>query len=139
MINAIDVLRVLEAFRTLKAASDIPEDAKKLIAAELLPLVPPDIMTPNAKATSEYVRNTLREYITDGNANRKAEEARIGAKEVPAIRQPLRPENHQEVAGSGDRDRVQEPSKGAMGRPGVAGEEARGDEKRQARKAARRS
>lgn len=131
MIHSIDVLRVLEAFKSLKASSDIPEATKKLIAAELLPLVPPEIMAPNAKATCEYVRNTLREYISDGTTDRKAEKARSDAKEGSPSQETVSPEGA-EVG------RTTKPPEAAMGRPGVESQEARSDEKRQARKASRR-
>lgn len=153
MINAIDVLRVLEVFKALKASSDIPDETKKLIAAELLSSVPPEIMAPGAKVTSDTIRNMIKGYINDGRSNgsaeaarkapespRKAEEAGLGTQEVPEIRQSLPAEIIEEVAGSGDRHRVEESPEGTLGRPGVAGEEARSHEGRKgARKAARRS
>lgn len=163
MINAIDVLRVLESFKALKATDEIPNDTKKRIAGELLTLVPSELMVPSAKITAETIRDLLKAYITDGNRPREAritggtpeaearkapegtsapketQETGVGPKEVPEVSQSVRPSHQQEVAGTGDRDRVQEPPKGTLGRPGVAGKEARSDEKRKGQgKATRR-
>lgn len=163
MINAIDVLRVLESFKALKATNEIPNDTKKRIAGELLALVPSELMVPTAKVTAETVRDLLKAYITDGNtprearttggapeaearkapegtsAPKEAQEAGVGAKEVPEVSKSVRPPNQQEVAGTGDRDRIQEQAQRTLGRPGVASKEARSDEKRKGQgKAARR-
>lgn len=160
MINAIDVLRVLESFKALKAHDDIPLDTKRRITGELLTLVPQEIMAPGAKVTSETVRNLLKAYVTDESrtdehrraaeakarkapeeptASREAQEAGVGPQEVASIGEPMSPEVHEEVAGAGDRHRVEKSAQGTLGRPGVAGEEARGHEKRKGQgKAARR-
>lgn len=67
MINAIDVLKVLDTFDSLVARKSIPDDTKKLIAAELLASVPPEIMAPGCKNTSEAVRSIIRDYIGVSN------------------------------------------------------------------------
>lgn len=162
MINAIDVLRVLESFKALKATDDIPTDTKKRIAGELLTLVPSELMVPSAKVTAETVRDLLKAYITDGNRPREArvtggapeaearkapegttapqetQEAGVRAQEVPDVSQSSSSSNQKEVAGTGDRHRINEQPEQALGRPGVAGKEARSDEKRKAGKAPRR-
>lgn len=163
MINAIDVLRVLEAFKALKATDDIPSDTKKRIAGELLTLVPSELMVPSAKVTAETIRDLLKAYINDGNRPREArttggtpeaearkapegrretkeaQETGVGSKEVPEVGQSVRSSHQQEVAGTGDRDRLQEQTEGTLGRPRVASKEARSDEKRKGQgKATRR-
>ena len=156
MINAIDVLRVLEAFKALKATDDIPIDTKRRIAGELLTLVPMEIMVPSAKVTSETVRDLLKAFINDGkpsnsheakarkapeepSAPRAPQEAGVRSKESPAREDLVSSEVHDQVAGTGVGLRLNEPPEGALERPRVAGEKARGDEKRKAGKAPRRS
>ena len=160
MINAIDVLRVLESFKALKTHDDIPIDTKRRITGELLALVPSELMVPGAKVTSETVRDLLKAYVTDENnredrrtaeaqarkapeeplAPREAQEAGVGTQEVPGIREPMPPTLLEEVAGTRDRDCVAESAEGTLGGPRVAGKEARRHEVRKGQgKATRRS
>ncbi len=139
------MLKVLDAFEALVDRKTITDDAKKRIATELLASVPPEIMAPGCKNTSDAVRSIIRDYIgvnNDGSNPGKAKEARSGTKEIPSSEETVSPKVQQEVAGSGDRDRVQEPPKGTLGRPGVEGVEAGKGEVRHGippRKANRRS
>ena len=118
MIHAIDVLRVLDVFEATIDRKNIPDDAKKAIALELLASVPHEIMAPGCKSTSDAVRSIIRDYIGikhDRSSPEKAEEARSGTKESPAEGNEDRtagsPPNHKEVAGAGDRNRLKKRSR----------------------------
>ena len=84
MYTALDVLKVLEVFEATKASKDFDSTEKRLIASELLTLVPHEIMAPGCKGTSAVVREKIKAYLKDTNGTRETKEARHIAQEVPA-------------------------------------------------------
>lgn len=117
MIQAIDVLKVLDAFEALVDRKNVSDDAKKLIATELLASVPHEIMAPGCKNTSDAVRAIIRDYIgvkndrtnpgnggirssAEAEARKVPEDGRIGQEKA----EEARPES-QEVSSEGAKDR----------------------------------
>lgn len=152
MIHAIDVLKVLDAFEALVDRKNINDDAKKAISRELLASVPQEIMAPGCRNTSEAVRSIIGTYLgikndrrNSGNGGnrtaeeetRKTEEGR-GAREAPKAGSKSEESSSREETMPAKRPEVEREAPqahSAVAGPGMESQEARTDEKRQARKA----
>lgn len=117
MIHAIDVLKVLDAFEALVDRKNVPDDAKKLIATELLASVPHEIMAPGCKNTSDAVRAIIRDYIgvkndrtnpgNGGNRSPAEAEARTATEDGGIGQEEAKEAGHkpQEVSSEGAKER----------------------------------
>lgn len=89
MTNAVFVLSVLDAFENMKDSKALSPDDKKLVARELLSVIPEDIMAPACRNTSNAVRTVIREYLGVASASPKesqkesAPSAEISSAESP--------------------------------------------------------
>lgn len=152
MIHAIDVLKVLDAFEAVVDRKSLNEETKKAIARELLASVPHEIMAPGCKNTSEAVRSLIGTYLgikndrrDSGNGGHRAAEEETGATKEGRGAREAEEAGHKSQEGPSRAETVP-PARPEVGReasqahspvagPGMAGEKARTDEKRQARKA----